>query len=257
VAGCDAVTWPDWPIRYVPYPAWTRDAAPHLYYLHYRSPAPYDPYDVHDYVVPAAPDLRAWNRSAIRLNHVVHHGGVGHHVQNWHAYHRAPTRVGQVAAVDCASRIGMLCGGTMAEGWACYATGLMEELGFLGPLERVAEQHSRVRFLARAVIDLALHERTMTVEGAERLWVDAVGAGPDAARAEVAKAGMFPGTAIMYWLGTREILALRAAVERRRGAAFSLRGFHDELLGHGSIPVALAARLMTEGAHGSGGRVSS
>jgi uncharacterized protein (DUF885 family) len=245
---CDVVTWPDWPIRYVPYPPWTRGAAPRLYYLHYRSPAPFDPYDVHDYVVPERPDLRAWNHAAIKLNHVVHHGGVGHHVQNWHAYHRAPTRVGRIAAVDCANRIGMLCGGTMAEGWACYATGLMEELGFLTPLERVAEQHSRVRFLARAVIDLALHERTMTFGGAVQLWMEAVGAGADAARGEVAKAAMFPGTAIMYWLGTREILDLRAAVARRRGAAFSLRAFHDDLLGQGSIPMPLVARLMTEGA---------
>ena len=38
----DLVTWPDAPLRYVPFPAHTRDAAPHLYYLHYRSPAPFD-----------------------------------------------------------------------------------------------------------------------------------------------------------------------------------------------------------------------
>ena len=60
--------------------------------------------------------------ASIKLNHVVHHGAIGHHVQNWHAYHRARSRVGKIAAVDCASRIGMFCGGTMAEGWACYAT---------------------------------------------------------------------------------------------------------------------------------------
>src|SRR5206468_1325642 len=35
---CDLVTWPDYPIRYVPIPVWTRDAAPNLYYLFYRSP---------------------------------------------------------------------------------------------------------------------------------------------------------------------------------------------------------------------------
>ena len=45
------VTWPDAPIRYVPIPEHTRDAAPHLYYLFYRSPAPFDRLPVHDYVV--------------------------------------------------------------------------------------------------------------------------------------------------------------------------------------------------------------
>ena len=39
------------PIRYVPIPVHTRDAAPFLYYLFYRSPAPFDRLPVHDYVV--------------------------------------------------------------------------------------------------------------------------------------------------------------------------------------------------------------
>jgi uncharacterized protein (DUF885 family) len=31
-----------------------------------------------------------------------------------------------------------------------------------------------------------------------------------------------------------------------RGAAFSLAAFHDELLGYGSVPVTLVARMMSE-----------
>src|SRR5512140_1303936 len=139
VAAHDAVTWPDWPLRYTTIPEFRRDAAPYLYYLYYRAPAPFDSHETYDYVVPALPELnaeahlRTWNNAVIKLNHVVHHGAVGHHVQNWHAYHRATSRIGKIAAVDCANRIGMFCGGTMAEGWACYATQLMDELGFLSP----------------------------------------------------------------------------------------------------------------------------
>ena len=80
--------------------------------------------------------LEANNDSVLKLNHVVHHGGIGHHVQNRHAF-RVGSRIGQVAAVDCASRIALFCGGTMAEGWACYATDLMSEAGFLTPLEHM------------------------------------------------------------------------------------------------------------------------
>jgi uncharacterized protein (DUF885 family) len=58
---------------------------------------------------------------------------------------------------------------------------------------------------------------------------------------------MFPCTAIMYWLGLQGILDLRDAVRSRRGANFSLKDFHDELLGFGSIPVPLVARIMTAG----------
>jgi hypothetical protein len=88
--------------------------------------------------------LRATNTSVIKLNHVVHHGAIGHHVQNAHAY-AGPSAIGQIAAVDCASRIGMFLGGTMAEGWACYATDLMDEIGFLTPDESLAQQHTRAR----------------------------------------------------------------------------------------------------------------
>jgi hypothetical protein len=248
----ELVTWPDWPLRYTWIPSCTREAAPYLYYLYYRSPAPFDAYDVYDYVVPSLPSspgaadlhLRAWNNTVIKLNHVVHHGAIGHHVQNWHAYHRAPSRIGKIAAVDCASRIGMFGGGTMAEGWACYVGELMEEVGFLTPLERLSQQQSRVRFLARAIVDIELHQATMTFDDAVGFYTDQVGLTADAARAETVKNSMFPCTALMYWLGTETILELRDAVRAKRGAAFSMREFHDELLGHGSIPVPLIARMM-------------
>jgi uncharacterized protein (DUF885 family) len=66
-----------------------------------------------------------------------------------------------------------------------------------------------------------------------------------AAQAEAVKNAMFPGAAVMYWLGTRDIHRLRSAVATREGAAFSPRRFHDRFLSHGAIPVPLIARLMT------------
>jgi uncharacterized protein (DUF885 family) len=169
-------------------------------------------------------------------------------VQNWHAYHRSKSRIGRAAAVDCSSRIAMFCGGTMAEGWACYATELMEETGFLTPLEKLSEQHSRVRFLARAIVDISLHQGTMTFAEAVRFYADEVGMSEAAARSETTKNSMFPGTGLMYWLGTQGILDLREELKRRQGATFSLKQFHDDLLEHGSIPVLLVARRMLGGA---------
>ena len=249
----DLVTWPDAPIRYVAIPEFTRMAAPSLYYLFYRSPAPYDHIAVHDCVV--APidglegdaleqHLRSWNDSVIKLNHVVHHGALGHHVQNWYA-RRARSRMGQVAATDCASRIGMFLGGTMAEGWACYATDLMDEVGFLTAEERVSEQHSRVRMLARALVDLEFHTGVRTFAESVALYMRDVGMPTAAAHAEVVKNSMFPATALMYWLGTSQIHALRHARQVALGEAFSLRAFHDEVLSFGSIPVALVTKLMS------------
>jgi hypothetical protein len=252
----DAVTWPEWPIRYAPIPAWAAEFAPQLYWLFYRSPAPFDPYDVYEYVVTPidatltvdeqSRRLRAWNHSTITLNHVVHHGAVGHHVQNWHARYRSISRIGAVAATDCASRIGMFLGGSMAEGWACYATQLMEELGMLTPLERVSEQHTRVRMLARAIIDIRLHCGLATFAECVQYYQDVVGMSADVALAETTKNSMFPCTAIMYWLGTTRILNLRETLKKRIGDAFSLRTFHDDLLQFGALPVPLVARRLTE-----------
>ena len=139
----------------------------------------------------------------------------------------------------------MFFGGSMAEGWACYATQLVEELGFLTPLEQVSEQHSRVRFLARAIVDIELHQRTMSFDDAVRVYTDKVGMSEPVARAEVVKNSMFPCTAIMYWLGLEGIIELRETLRAQRGRGFSLKGFHDDLLGLGSIPVPLAARILT------------
>lgn len=250
----DLVTWPDAPIRYVPIPAHTRDVAPDLYYLAYRSPAPFDSLPIHDYVVPPiAPDvppdeqrrrLQAAHPSFVSLNHVIHHGALGHHVQNSYAS-RGASRIGRIAAVDGASRIGMFSGGTLAEGWACYACDLADEAGFLTPLESVAQQHTRVRLVTRAVADLELHSRRRTLEQTTALYRERAAMTADAAHAEAVKNSMFPGAAVMYWLGTRDLHALRRACQARDGSAFTLRLFHDRVLSYGAIPVPLIARLMT------------
>ncbi len=249
------VTWPEYPIRYVPQPAWAIQAAPFLYFLPYRAPAPYDRAPVVEYLVPPVDDalepdeqlrrLRATNDSVIRLNHVIHHGGLGHHVQNCYAYHAA-SRVGQVAAVDCASRIAMFCGGTMAEGWACYATDLMDEIGFLTPLERYAQLHARLRMAARALVDVRLHRGAMTLGDAAALYEHRVGLSPVAARAEAVKNSMFPGTAMMYMVGTDLIHRLRRELAARQPGTFDLRRFHDRLLSYGSVPVALVSAAMSK-----------
>lgn len=249
----ELLTWPEYPLRYVPQPAWAREAAPKLYFLFYRAPAAFDHAPVVDYLVtPVEPGmaaeerrrlLRATNDSVIKLNHVVHHGAIGHHVQNWHAY-RAESRVGQVAAVDCASRIAMFCGGTMAEGWACYATDLMDEAGFLTPLERYSQHHARIRMAARALVDVELHRDRMTLAEAVTCYVETAGMSPEAARSEAVKNSMFPGAALIYLLGADQIHGLRRALAAREGAAFSLRRFHDRFLSYGSVPVSLIARAM-------------
>ena len=83
----------------------------------------------------------------------------------------------------------------MAEGWACYATDLMDEIGFLTPDESLAQQHTRARLAARAVVDVGLHDRIAVVRRRGRVYRDRIGMPAEAARAEACKNSMFPGTA--------------------------------------------------------------
>jgi uncharacterized protein (DUF885 family) len=249
----DLLTWPDFPIRYIPQPGWARKAAPSLYFLFYRAPAAFNRPAVHNYlftpIEPGLPPaqqeslLRLNNQSVIKMNHVVHHGGIGHHVQNWHAS-RAQSRIGQIAAVDCAARIAMFCGGTMAEGWAVYATDLMCETDFVTPLEKYAEYQTRRRMCARAVVDVRLHLGQFTLEEAARYYQEQAGMSASAALGEAVKNSMFPGAAVMYVLGCDRIHTLRRELSARLGSHFSQRQFHDQFLSYGSIPVALAAAEM-------------
>jgi hypothetical protein len=231
------VHWPESPVDFVPQPAWAREAAPKLYFLFYRSPAPLDALPRVDHLLP--PSDSGISEAVLKLNHVVHHAGLGHHLQNWYAA-RAPSTIGRIAAVDCASRIAMTCGGTMAEGWASYATDLMDEAGFLTPLESYAEHHAHARAAARAIVDVELHRGRMSFEEAELFYRRHTNMGEAAARAEVTKNSMFPGAALIYFVGATRIHDLRREHESRLG----LRGFHDRLLSHGSIPVARIARAM-------------
>ena len=242
----ELLTWPEFPIRYCARPEWARSAAPDLYFLYYRSPAAFHRPPVHDYLVTPIDEsmppeereslLRAHNDGVIKLNHVVHHGGIGHHVQNWHAF-RSPLRVGRVAAVDCASRVAMFCGATMAEGWACYATDLTAEAGGLTPLEQYAERYSRVRMCARAIVDVELHHGRLTLDEAAAFYEENAGMSAAAAEAEAVKNSMFPAAAIIYLLGTDMIHELRAELIGHSDSDLTLRTFHDSFLSYGSIPV--------------------
>jgi uncharacterized protein (DUF885 family) len=186
--------------------------------------------------------LRSMNYSAIKSNHVVHHGSIGHHLQNYHAY-RAASRIGQIAAVDCASRIAMFCGGTMAEGWACYATDIMLNTGFFNHLEQFSHLNSQLRQAAQTVVDSKLHSEEFTFEEACRFYVNEAGMSPEAARGQVTFASMFPGTAAMYLLGNDSIHKLREELLRKESAS-DLATFHDRFLKYGSIPVSLIASDM-------------
>ena len=116
--------------------------------------------------------------------------------------------------------------------------------GVLTPLERYAQIHARLRMAVRALVDVELHHGALTVDAAAAVYQERAGLAPEAARAEAVKNSMFPGTAMMYSAGRSSIHRLRRDLAAAHPGRFDLRGFHDRLLAHGSVPVALISAAM-------------
>jgi uncharacterized protein (DUF885 family) len=62
------------------------------------------------------------------------------------------------------------------------------------------------------------------------------------AEIEVDRYTVWPGQALSYKIGQREIERARREVSEKMGDRFDLRAFHDEVLGHGSLPLATLRR---------------
>ncbi len=54
----------------------------------------------------------------------------------------------------------------------------------------------------------------------------------------------WPGQALGYKVGQIEIRRLREHAERTLGGDFDLPAFHDEVLGHGAVPLGVLGELV-------------
>jgi uncharacterized protein (DUF885 family) len=149
------------------------------------------------------------------------------------------------------------------EGWALYAEYLMNEHGYFEKPEYVLGMYAAQLFRAcRIVIDIGCHlELTVpkdeTVDGKPwhqgEKWSYELGvemmhkrAHTDLAmsESEVTRYLGWPGQAISYKVGQREILKLREDVKRKKGAAFNLKDFHSRVVGSGPVGLALLRELV-------------
>ncbi len=221
-------------------PDWARPVASDLYFLFYRSPAPYAARSASTYWVAPPGDSRdegrrLHNTAAIKQIHAVHHGSIGHHTQNARA-RSAPSRLARVAGTDCAAGIMFLGAGTMVEGWACYAEDLLAEISdFYSDAERLQLAYFELRNIACCLADIRLHTGTWTLDEMRRFYRDGVGFAPSRVWSETTRNSIFPGSRLMYWTGAQQIKALRAR------SPLPTKSFHDALLAFGAMPVAWIA----------------
>ncbi len=135
-----------------------------------------------------------------------------------------------------------MVGGAYVEGWGLYSERLADELGlYRDEAERFGMLDAQAWRAARLVVDTGLH----ALRWPRQRSIDFLkGSGLSATDAviETDRYICWPGQALTYKIGQREIQRLRAELSARDGSGFDLRAFHDALLGHGSLPLATLAR---------------
>jgi uncharacterized protein (DUF885 family) len=229
------VTLPrDESLRVVETPPFQRTICPFAAYL---PPAPFEARkDGYLWVTPpdaAAPPeiqerlLQDHLRPAMAAT-MVHEGYPGHHLQLSVAA-RLPSKVRRHFATA-----------VFVEGWAFYCEAMMGEQGYYRDRRsRVLQFKDQLWRACRVLIDVGLQTDGMSLDQAAGMLHEVARIEGPAARGEVLRYTRSPTQPMSYAVGKHEILRLREDERRRRGAAFSLRDFHDRLLRYGSIPVSL------------------
>jgi uncharacterized protein (DUF885 family) len=126
-----------------------------------------------------------------------------------------------------------------SEGWGLYAERLAAELGWykndlMSDLGRLNGELFRAR---RLVTDTGIHAKRWTREQSIAYGIP---------QSEVDRYVMMPGQACSYKIGQLKILELREEAKKALGARFSLKAFHNVVLGNGSIPLTLLEQAVRE-----------
>jgi uncharacterized protein (DUF885 family) len=235
----DLITLPDGPVRVIIMPEFQRGVA----VAYCDSPGPLERHLDTFYAVSPIPDdwteeqttsfLREYNTRGT-LDIAVHEAMPGHYVQIWHS-NRYPSTLRAV-----------LGSGSFTEGWAVYAEEMMVQEGFRAndPLYRLSQLKVQLRTITNAMIDQAIHVDGMTREEMMQLLTQTAFQEEREAAGKWRRAQLSFTQLSTYFVGFQEHLETRAEAERRQGAAFNLKAYHDGVLSFGSPPGRYARALL-------------
>lgn len=158
---------------------------------------------------------------------MVHEAMPGHYLQLAHSNQfQAPTLVRAIFQ-----------SGTFIEGWAVYSERVMAEAGFGGPETHMQQLKMRLRVVCNAILDQKIHMAGWTKEQGLDLMMNRGFQQEGEAVAKWQRAQLSYTQLATYFVGAAEHDDMRAAAEKKLGAKFNLKAYHDLVLSVGSPAV--------------------
>ena len=130
-----------------------------------------------------------------------------------------------------------------AEGWALYSERLGEEVGFYqDPWSMYGHYEDEMLRAIRLVVDTGFHYKKWTRGQVVKFFHDHSAIDEVNVQNETDRYIAWPGQALGYKVGQLTILRLRSEAQEALGTRFDIRGFHDEVLGAGGLPMDVLER---------------
>ncbi len=134
-----------------------------------------------------------------------------------------------------------------AEGWGLYAERLAGEFGLYSGVEaEIGSVYVEMHRAARLVVDTGLHAKGWSRQQARDYLLEHVALSEGFLTDEIDRYIAWPGQALAYLVGQREILRLRERARTALGERFDLPAFNGALLDSGNLPMPVLDRVIAE-----------
>jgi len=126
------------------------------------------------------------------------------------------------------------------EGWGLYTEELAKDMGFYkDPYSDFGRLAMELWRACRLVVDTGVHAKRWSREKAIQYLMDNTPNPDEDSRKAIERYVAMPGQATAYMIGKLKIMELRERLSAELGDKFDIKGFHDEILKDGPVPMSL------------------